>query len=587
MPRFTFLYNRSNPFGISEDVKLLSTFFKQSAITTKHSMEGPTHADPLEPPVASDILFHFEIPVYSWMSWARVNVLIVNPEWFEEGWKSYMDRFDLFVFKCSADAKRFQAMYPDVQDERVFVVPWTTHRTPTEYEKYPRSPTAGCLWLLGGSHSKREAAKKLLPLWDITFPPLTVYTTTSLELENLPINVTLRVESLGEETRKSLQAKHSCHLIFSQAEACSLVAAEGQSAGAYLIGNALPTYVEQYGDCPDSVTLLPATLIPWKAAMRDTFETENLKSLLEQSLATAFSSNTFQTIQKKKSEERRALFSQHVTDLFCRVQQLWKTSESLGPLPPILSDEECPPISVITLTYNRRKFLELCFHNLMITDYPKDKIEWIVVEDSDIQEEQASDLLMKFGRSCSPLSFTYHPLQKKHTIGEKRNLAVKRAEHSIVLMMDDDDHYPVTSFRRRVAWLLKHPWKPKATVCSMIACYDLVKGMSAVNTPPWTLPLRQRISEATLTFYKDWWMQQEFPSTSLAEGEAFLEGREGDVLELPPQQIIVAMSHGASASDRRLPSDVGQKPSCFWGFPKEFLIFLHRLAGVEIEEIEH
>jgi hypothetical protein len=69
----------------------------------------------------------------------------------------------------------------------------------------------------------------------------------------------------------------------------------------------------------------------------------------------------------------------------------------------------------------------------------------------------------------------------------------------------------------------------------------------------------------------------------MAEGEGLLEGRESDLLELPPQQMIVAMSHGKNASSRRIPA--AGKPSCFWGFPKEFLVFLHKLAGVDIEEI--
>jgi hypothetical protein len=151
-------------------------------------------------------------------------------------------------------------------------------------------------------------------------------------------------------------------------------------------------------------------------------------------------------------------------------------------------------------------------------------------------------------------------------------------------MMDDDDHYPVPSFRYRVAWLLKHPSQPKCTVATTIACYDLLKGTSAVNTPPFTLGLKERVSEATLTFYKSFWEQQQFPSANMAEGDGFLQGREKDVLELQPQQIIVAMSHGTNSSSRRIPPGPSGQPSCFWGFPKEFLIFLHRLAGVEIEE---
>jgi hypothetical protein len=99
------------------------------------------------------------------------------------------------------------------------------------------------------------------------------------------------------------------------------------------------------------------------------------------------------------------------------------------------------------------------------------------------------------------------------------------------------------------------------------------------------LPLGQRISEATLTFRKSWWIERGFPEgIQVGEGEGFLTGREQDVLEVPPQQIIVAFSHGANTSSRRIPSEAEVKPGCFWGFPREFLLFIHGLAGVKVVE---
>lgn len=252
----------------------------------------------------------------------------------------------------------------------------------------------------------------------------------------------------------------------------------------------------------------------------------------------------------------------------------------------ILQDEELPHISVITLLYNRRKFVDLAIHNLLLTDYPKDKIEWVVVEDSDITEEQAADKVIKFGRESSPLSVSYIPVPStkklKNTIGSKRNIGIQRSQHDIILFMDDDDHYPPSSFRRRVSTLLTHSWKPSAAACTTIACYDLIKGMSAVNTPPWHLPLKQRVSEATLVFYKKWWAEKGFPDTNISEGEGFLDGREADLVELPPQQMIVAMSHSQNSTSRRIPGISG-KPSCFWGFPKEYLKWIHGLVDIELE----
>ena len=95
------------------------------------------------------------------------------------------------------------------------------------------------------------------------------------------------------------------------------------------------------------------------------------------------------------------------------------------------------------------------------------------------------------------------------------------------------------------------------------------------------LPLAQRISEATLTFRREAWLTRKFPHVSIAEGENWIQGREDHVIEIPPQQIIVAFTHGANQSSRSVPPN--EKPSCFWGFPKEYLMFIHGLVGVQVE----
>jgi hypothetical protein len=103
--------------------------------------------------------------------------------------------------------------------------------------------------------------------------------------------------------------------------------------------------------------------------------------------------------------------------------------------------------------------------------------------------------------------------------------------------------------------------------------------------PPLDIPLGQRISEATLTFYKSWWAERPFPKTVVVgEAEDFVVGREEGILEIPPQQVIVAFSHGRNVSSRRVPSGADVKPGCFWGFPRQFLEFIHGLAGVKVVE---
>jgi hypothetical protein len=139
-----------------------------------------------------------------------------------------------------------------------------------------------------------------------------------------------------------------------------------------------------------------------------------------------------------------------------------------------------------------------------------------------------------------------------------------------------------------VAWLTKgtkrgETGKANIVCCTTLALYDLKFGTSAVNVPPFEIPFSQRISEATLTFKKSVWVERKFPNVSIAEGEDWIQGREDQVIEIPPQQIIVAFSHGNNQSSRRIPPSEN-KPACFWGFPKEYLIFIHKLAGVDVEE---
>lgn len=180
--------------------------------------------------------------------------------------------------------------------------------------------------------------------------------------------------------------------------------------------------------------------------------------------------------------------------------------------------------------------------------------------------------IIEFQMRVPDIRLKYIPIEGRMTIGEKRNIAVEHASHDIILFMDDDDHYPVTSFRRRVAWLTRgtkcgKTGQANIVCCTTLALYDLIKGTSAVNVPPFDIPFSQRISEATLTFRKSAWEERRFSHVSIAEGESWMDGREDQVIEIPPQQIIVAFSHGSNQSSRRIPpSNIA--PSCFWGFQK-------------------
>jgi hypothetical protein len=573
----TLVYNRSNPFGIAEDSKVIEGLLKEMG----SDFAPVRHVDRLEPPHPMDVCIHLEMPCTTWMPWARVNILMINPEWWVPAWDCLLPRFDAVYVKTEGIANLEKATY----------IPWRPAVTPATFLGSQSTNLAdGCIWLLGGSKNKRAAATALLPYWTAEMPPLYVYTTSPLEVGSFSKNVTVTVKELDEPTRRRLQSFYPVHLAVSQSEGFGLAAAEAEAAGAYVIVNTIPAYKTAFSNSEHVGWLNTPTTLSSTYTRAEFADLSGIVFTQElQAIFTKLQDANFAEIrleQKRAAVARAAKFKEVLSPLLKQlvldVRALKKVAKQQ--LPPVLKFEDCPPISIVTLTRNRRKFIDLAFHNIIMCDYPKDKIEWIIVDDSDIPEESVSDKINQFANRAPVAQVVYVPLNQTFTIGGKRNIGIERAKNDIILFMDDDDHYPATSFRRRVAWLTLHPWAPKVVACSTIACYDLVKGVSAVNTPPWELSPAERISEATLVFYKSFWDDKRFPFTNVSEGKGFLEGRESALLDIPPQQILVAFSHQGNSSGRRIPVAADMKPGCFWNFPKEFLVWIHKMAGVEVEE---
>jgi len=584
------VYNRSNEGGIQRDARILEEYLVSAARASGQSMSKVKHVDPREVPVMCDIIIHLEIPYYAWFPYGRYNVVMVNPEWWvSEAYDGYVSQIDLFLFKNDSVRDTFKIVCA-LPDEKMCVVPWCTSEIGTVGVNAKRE----FLYLIGGSVSKAAAAKSLVSMWKETYPHLHVYTTrddfdfgVGVGVESQKTNVSIVCKKLSSDDVINLQRSFLGHVATSEAEGFGYSAAEAETLGAYCILNHNDAYDSLYSEDP-YVRFLPTNQVANEKTRSSQFvlDVEAGVSVLDKAIADFLDVDFKNCISARReaSAQRRKTFSKGITNVLEKASAGVDVSRSITKtrhVPPVLTVEECPPISIITLIYNRSKFWDLALHNMMVTDYPRNKLEWVIVDDSDNMDESISHKISKIQSVLPGLNVVYVPFTDKRAIGAKRNAGVKRASSDILLMMDDDDHYPESSFRRRVAYLVKNPEKLCA-VCTTIALYDLRTGISAVNVPPYDLSLGKRISEATLTFRRSFFETRKFEKINMAEGETFITGRESEVVEMPPQQIIVSFCHGTNSSSRRIPpSDV--KPGCFWGFPMEFLQFIHKLAGVEVE----
>jgi len=598
------IYNKTNTYGLNDDIIVIERILTTLQDKLGRSISKPKMVDMRESFTHCDINIHLEIPIYSAIPWAHTNIMIVNPEQWSYSYDSYAHAFDALIFRDHVSANKFSKDFTEksISTDNIFVVPWAASwQSNDNINPYGKNCDLGFVCFIAGSTSKYEYLKKILPFWTSSDPTLNIYTTREdfanelVKINNATgnsANITVKCKDLDINTRHRLMSLFRGHLICSQGEAFGYAAANAEVSGAFTIMNSLPIFEQDYQN-PTGISWLSNTYQE-SDKVRYSIASPCPCSIREE-LNVAFDifrKTDFEEIRKIRQECANKRFSLTCNSFLSILTYINTLINKRRPIkgifecPPILNIKDCPPISIITPTYNRQKLIDIAFHNLLSTDYPKDKIEWIVIEDN--EKSTNTEKIISFQIQVPDIKIKYIPIEGRMSIGEKRNHGIENASNDIILFMDDDDHYPETSFRRRVAWLTKGTKRgesSKATIacCTTLALYDLKRGISAVNVPPYDIPFSQRISEATLTFYKSAWIERKFSDISIAEGEDWISGRENQVIEILPQQIIVAFSHGNNQSTRRIPP-TDQQPSCFWGFPKEYLIFIHGLVDIEIED---
>lgn len=107
-----------------------------------------------------------------------------------------------------------------------------------------------------------------------------------------------------------------------------------------------------------------------------------------------------------------------------------------------------PFVSVCTPTFNRRPFIPYMIKCFEHQTYPKDRIEWIIIDDgTDPIEELVSHI--------PQVKYFYY--EEKMLLGKKRNLMHTKCSGDIIVYMDDDDYYPVERISHAVETLQNNP----------------------------------------------------------------------------------------------------------------------------------
>ena len=584
----------SPAWGLGQDSKVLEQVLREINAGGHTKIDSVDHIDPVSfygsprKPQAVDIQIHLEVPCSAAWRWAKVNIVVVNPEWWPNDVWDWVCRpkkeggADFFVFK-SAHAR---SLFPELESSRVRTVSWRAGAM-------NQSPTSelitnnNFLYIVGGSVNKLAAAKQILRVWRATWPQLKVIGTDAVVdqlrlISDSPSNVIFQETLETDSARITEQAQHSYHIVASAAEGFGYTFAEAAAVGAIPLWTALPVYENQWGQLLGEIGKIPVK--PYIGTgdhrlMPVSFTDDDIVSGVESILG----------LKPNEEKQIRGALRNLAATRIKEFRQDWRSligtaahranKESLLSIPPKpLVASELPNVAVVTLTRNRPRWFANMARNILLSEYPKNKLTWIIADDSDGMG-RIDEAVMKFQSSNPQISVKYLSLTKTLPIGAKRNRACDEAgvETDVFVMMDDDDHYPSVSVAARVAWL-------KATgvgcvYCSTIPMYDCTRYISAINVPPLDLSPAERVSEATLAFTRKFYEDCKFPATvSVAEGEGFIGGRTQMTAEIPPEGIIVSFIHGKNATSRRVPAE-SEPNGCHYGFDDDYFRYISGLGS--------
>uniref|UniRef100_A0A6C0D6S9 Glycosyltransferase 2-like domain-containing protein n=1 Tax=viral metagenome TaxID=1070528 RepID=A0A6C0D6S9_9ZZZZ len=197
-------------------------------------------------------------------------------------------------------------------------------------------------------------------------------------------------------------------------------------------------------------------------------------------------------------------------------------------------------VSVVTPTYNRRRFIPYlikCYQNQI---YPKEHMEWIIYDDG---TDPVDDLFKNL--PFPNVRYIYN--KEKQNIGYKRNRLNEMAKGHIIVSMDDDDYYVPERVYHVVQMMKTNSTYMLAGSSETFIYFNDNKTIykfgpyssshATNNTMAWT-----SVYAKTHTYDE---------TVSHAEESSFLENYKHPMIQLDPKKVLLVISHSENTFDKK------------------------------------
>ena len=216
---------------------------------------------------------------------------------------------------------------------------------------------------------------------------------------------------------------------------------------------------------------------------------------------------------------------------------------SNNPLPVRTKNNSVPFVSVVTPTYNRRRFIPWLIRCYQEQTYKKDRMEWVILDDG---QDKVRDLFEEAAKKIP--NIRYYSLDEKLTIGAKRNKLNDLATGEIIVAMDDDDYYPpervshvVTRFRAA---------DPKIELAGSSEIYMYYSDNKTIyKLGPYN---PNHATNGTMAWRMSYARAHRYDEdVTHAEEKSYLEEYKHPMIQLDPFKVMLVMSHSENTFDKK------------------------------------
>lgn len=198
-------------------------------------------------------------------------------------------------------------------------------------------------------------------------------------------------------------------------------------------------------------------------------------------------------------------------------------------------------VSVVTPTYNRRIFIPTLIEIYRNQTFPKERMEWIIIDDG---RDKVEELFKEASKSIPNIKYVYK--EEKLRIGAKRNLLNTLAKGQIIVAMDDDDYYPPDRVFAAVEAFKRNPTINVAGSSEMNLYYIDTKKIYTIG--PYH---KNHATNGTMAWRKTHSNKHKYDEfVTKAEEGTFLQNFKIPMIQLNPLSTILVICHTDNTVDK-------------------------------------